>query len=265
MFPPELSSDEREILRGGFGGVNAWVYTLVVAAGLAATIVLTPLALYFWLCSSRFVLTDRRLVIKPRVGKLQEVPIEALKGARITIGTATNSVFVDGPVKMRLRYQRDYEKLWGALLVMCNWPLPQPSPLRGRGCELATHTYRSSNRIHQQAGMSVVSGAQLAFLPLNSGLARGGIGKTAILAAMGMRETKVRAEFPVAALIGVLNARGGDFAGNIAALAESLGGLVWPLPQTQRQLSKNGVTVTAGDERLEIYTDEKTALVIAGM
>jgi hypothetical protein len=263
MFPPQLSSDEREILRGGFGGVAAWIYTFVVAVGLAATVVLMPLALYFWLRSSRFVLTDRRLVVKPRIGKPREMAIEQLKGAKISIGTASNSVFVDGPVTLRIRYQREYEKLWGALLVMCNWPMPPASPLRGAGCELGTHTLRRSSQI-TQAGISVVSGGQLAFIPINSGLRAGGIGKTAVLAAIGMSETKVRAEFPVTALVEALVARGGDFAGNVAALAQSLGGLVWWLPQTQRQPSKHGLMVAAGDERLEIHMDEKSALMLAG-
>ena len=100
MFPPNLSSDEREILRGGFGGI-AWIYTFIVAVGLAATVVLIPLALWFWLRSSRFVLTDQRLVVKPRIGKLRELTLEQLKDAKITIGTPTNSVFVDGPVTLR--------------------------------------------------------------------------------------------------------------------------------------------------------------------
>jgi hypothetical protein len=262
MFPPQLSSDEREILRGRFGGVG-WIYTFIVAAGLAPTVVLMPLALYFWLRSSRFVLTDRRLVVKPCIGKPKEVAIEQLKGAKITIGTATDSVFVNGPVTLRIRYQRDYEKVWGALLVMCHWPMPQSSPLRGPGCELSTHTLRRSSEI-SQAGMSVISGGKLIFIPLNSGLRKGGIAKTAVLAAVGLRETKVRAEFPISALVDALLARGGDFAGHVAALAESLGGLVWSLPQTQRQPSKHGLMVTVGDEGLEIHTDEKSALIIAG-
>jgi hypothetical protein len=262
MFPPKLSSDEREILRGRFGGV-AWIYTFMVAVGLAATVVLMPLALFFWLRSSRFVLTDRRLVVKPCIGKPQEVMIEQLKGVKITIGTATDSVFVDGPVTLRIRYQREYEKVWGALLVMCHWPMPQSSPLRGPGCDLSAHTLRRSSEI-SQAGMSVISGGQLAFIPLNSGLRKGGIAKRAVLASVGMRETSVRAEFPVSALVNALLARGGDFAGNVAALAESLGGLVWSLPQTQRQPSRHGLMVTVGAERLELHTDEKSALIIAG-
>jgi hypothetical protein len=261
MFPPQLSSDEREILRGGFGGVG-WIYTFIVAVGLAATVVLIPLGLYFWLRSSRFVLTDRRLVVKPRLGKAREVTIEQLQGAKVTIGSATDSVFVDGSVPFRLRYQREYEKLWGALLVVCHFPLPQASPLSGPGFELGTHTLRRSSEI-TQAGMSVIAGGQLAFIPINSGLRKGGIGKTAVLAAVGMRETKVRAEFPVSALVQVLLARGGDFAGHVAALAQSLGGLVWSLPLAQRQPSKNGLMVTVGDEQLEIYTDEKSARMIA--
>jgi len=262
MFPPKLSSDEREILRGRFGGV-AWIYTFILAVGLAPTVVLMPLALYFWLRSSRFVLTDRRLVVKPCIGKPREVAIEQLKGAKITIGAATDSVFVDGPVTLRIRYQRDYEKVWGALLVMCHWPLPQWSPPRGPGYELSAHSLRRGSEI-SQAGMSVISGGQLIFIPLNSGLRKGGLAKTAMLAAVGLRQTKVRAVFPVSALIDALHARGGDFAGHVAGLAESLGGLVWSLPQTQRRPSKSGLLVTVGDECLEIHTDEASALMIAG-
>jgi hypothetical protein len=261
MFPPQLSSDEREILRGGFGGVT-WIYTLILAVGLAPTVVLMPLALYFWLRSSRFVLTDRRLVVKPRIGKPREVAIEQLNGAKITIGSATDSVFVDGPVTLRIRCQRGYEKLWGALLVMCHWPMPQTSPLRGPGCELSARTWRRSSQV-LQAGTSVISGEQLIFIPLNSGVRKGGIAKTAALAAVGMRQTKIRAEFPVSALIDVLLARGGDFTGHLAALAESLGGLVWWLPQTHRQPIAQGLMVTAGDDCLEIHMDEQSALVLA--
>ena len=81
MFPPQLSSDEREILRGRFGGVG-WIYTFIVAAGLAPTVVLMPLALYFWLRSSRFVLTDRRLVVKPCIGKPKEVALSLIHISR---------------------------------------------------------------------------------------------------------------------------------------------------------------------------------------
>jgi hypothetical protein len=262
MFPPTLSSDEREILRGGFGGIG-WIYTLILAAGLAATIVLTPLALFFWLRSSRFVLTDRRLVVKPRIGKVRELSIEQMQGAKVTIGTASDSVFVDGPVTLRIRYQREYEKLWGALLVVCNWPMPQPGSLSGPGYELAAHTMRSSSEIAHQGGASVISGGQLAFLPFNSGRRKGGIGKTALLAVVGMRETKVRAEFPIYALVDALLARGGDFAAHVAALAEFLGGFVCLLAQTQRQPCRYGLMVAVRDERLEINMDEKTALMIA--
>jgi len=110
----------------------------------------------------------------------------------------------------------------------------------------------------------VISGEQLVFIPINSGLRKRDLTKTAVLAAVGVRQTKTRAEFPVAALIEVLIARGGDFAGHAAALAESLGGLVWSLPQTQRQPSKLGLMVTFGDEHLEIYMDQQSALIIAG-
>ena len=141
--------------------------------------------------------------------------------------------------------------------------MPQATPLRGPGRELLAHTLRKSSEI-SQAGASVISGGQLAFLPINSGIRTGGIAKTAVLAAVGVHQTKVRAEFPVSALVDALLARGGDFAGHVAMLAEFLGGLVWSLPATQRQPSKHGLMVTAGDERLEIHTDEKSALIIAG-
>jgi hypothetical protein len=264
MFPPTLSTDETEILRGGFGGVT-WIYTFILAVGFASTMVLsplTPLALFFWLRSSRFVLTDRRLVVKPRIGKVREFSIEQLQGAKVTIGSASDSVFVDGPVKLRIRYQRGYEKLWGALLVMCNWPLPEPAPLQGPGYELAERAILRSSVI-TQAGASVINGGQLTFLPLNSGLRKGGIGKTAMLAAVGMREVKVRAEFPVFALVDALFVRGGDFDAHVAALAEFLGGFVWSIAQTQRQTSKLGLIVAVRDARLEIYMDDKSAQILA--
>ena len=185
MFPPSLNPDERQILRGGFGGV-AWIYTGVVAVGLAATIVLTPLALWFWLRSSRFVLTDRRLVVKPRIGKARELTMEQLQGAKVTIGTATGSIFIDGPAKVRLRYQRNPEHAWGALLLMCQWPMPQPGPLRGAQCALCVTTTRRGGQV-QQAGAGAICGDQVAFLPFTSGLRSGDIGKTAALAAVGVR------------------------------------------------------------------------------
>jgi len=144
---------------------------------------------------------------------------------------------------------------------VCNWPMPQPSSPRGLGYELAGRTIRRSSAI-TQAGVSVISGGQLAFLPLNSGLSKGGIGKTAVLAAVGMREVKVRAEFPIFALVDALFARGGDFAAHVAALAEFLGGFVWPLAQTQRQPWRHGLIVAVRDERLEIQMDEKAALML---
>jgi hypothetical protein len=263
MFPPTLVSDEREILRGGFGGMAGWIYTGVVAAGLAVTVVLMPIAAWFWLRSSRFVLTDRRLVLKPTIGKAREIALEELRGTKVTVGTATESVYLDGPVKVRLRYQRDYEKVWGALLVMCQWPMPAPGAMRGPGAELCRHTKRESEQI-SQVGISVISGNQLAFIPLNSGMRKGGFGKKVALAAVGIREVTQRAWFPHYALVDALVARGGDFTGNVAALAESLGGLVWSLSDTQRKLSKRGLIVMVFDEQLEIYAEEDEARMIVG-
>jgi hypothetical protein len=77
-----------------------------------------------------------------------------------------------------------------------------------------------------------------------------------------MREVKVRAVYPILALVDVLFARGGDFDAHVAALAEFLGGFVWPLAQAQRQPWKHGLIVTASGERLEIHMDEKEALMI---
>ena len=74
----------------------------------------------------------------------------------------------------------------------------------------------------------------------------------------------MRAWFPVFELVGALTARGGDVGGNVAALAQALGGLVWPLSRTQRQPSKHGLMVSVGDERLELHMDEQTARAIAG-
>lgn len=262
MFPPELNSNERAILRGGFGGVQSWVYTFIIAVGLAPTIVLMPLALWFFLRSSRFVLTDQRLVVKPTIGKVREFTLAELQGAEVSVGTATESVYLDGPVEVRLRYQRNHEQVWGAMLVMCNWRPPQAGPLRGPGCELCTHTMRESDAV-SQAGISVLSGNQLAFIPLNVGIRKGGMGKKVALAAVGVRQVTTRAWYPHYALVNVLAARGGDFAGNVAALALSLGGLVWSLPDTHRKLSKRGVMLMQFDERLEVHVDETQATLLA--
>jgi hypothetical protein len=262
MFPPQLIANEREILRGGFGGVLGLVYTFVIAVGLAPTIILTPLALWFFLRSSRFVLTDRRLVVKPRFGKISEFTVEQLQGAKVTAGSATESVSLDGPVKVRLRYQRNFEQVWGALLVMCNWRPPQAGPLRGPGCELCAHTMRESDQV-SQPGISVLSGNQLAFIPLNVGMRKGGMGKKVALAAVGVREVTTRAWYPHYALVNVLVERGGDFAGNVAALASSLGGLVWSLSDTHRKISKRGVMLMQFDERLEVHADDAEATMLA--
>lgn len=262
MFPPQLISSEREILRGGFGGVQAWVYTFIVLLFLGPTVILSPFALWFWIRSSRFVLTDRRLVVKPRFRKVREFSIKELQGAKVSIGTATESVYLDGPLKLRLRYQRNHEQVWGAFLVMCQWQPPQSAPLRGPGCELCTHTMRESDEV-SQAGISVLSGNQLAFIPLNVGIRKGGLGKKVALAAVGVREVTTRAWYPHYALVSVLVARGGDFAGNVAGLASSLGGLVWSLPDTHRKLSKRGVMLMQFDERLEVYADGADATMLA--
>jgi hypothetical protein len=261
MFPPVLDSNETEILRGGFGGTPAWVFTLFFGSIFVMTVLLAPLALWFWMRSSRFVLTDRRLVVKAPLRKPREYALSELQGAKVTIGDVSESIYLDGQVKVRLRWQRDFEKAWGAFLVMCQWPMPAASPLRGPGCEWYGHTARESDQV-SQVGISVISGNQLAYIPLNSGMAKGGLGKRAALAAVGIRQVTTRAWFPHVALVKALEARGGDFAENVAALATALGGLVWSLPKTQRKLSKHGVFAMVFDERLEIYADEQTANVI---
>ena len=261
-FPPDIDAGECEIMRGRFGS-KGWIYTGIVAVGFAATLVLIPLALWFWLRSSRFVLTDRRLMVKPTIGKLRVIPTEQLYGAKVTYGSATDTVAVDGPVKLRLRYQRASEEVWGAFLAMSVWQMPAPSPLRGTGCELCAQTKHESDEV-SQGGVTVISGTQLAFIPLNSGLRKGGLGKKAALAAVGVREVTNRAWFPHHALVNSLVLRGGDFSGNVAALAETLGGLVWSLPNTKRRLSKRGIVVSVFDEELQIYTDQDSAKAIAG-
>lgn len=122
MTPPPLPLEPGEtvVLSGGRSW-HCWLYTIAFAPALCA---LLPLAALPWLFSGRYWLTQRRLIFaaplgQPKVARLADLTCVGIKAstARLIVRTPQGSITV--------RFAEDFNRLWGALVLLTELPVPQ--------------------------------------------------------------------------------------------------------------------------------------------
>ena len=134
---------EFERLRGGFGGAFGWIALVhAFALGLPAAclslltifageapmglccgsfaLVMALFGAWPVLRSSRYILTNRRLLVTSRFGSTNAIPLARIERGSITVDPLTSSLTLGGERPISLRYIGKCRRLWSLLLL----PLP---------------------------------------------------------------------------------------------------------------------------------------------
>ncbi|MBV9123575.1 MAG: hypothetical protein JO112_09475, partial [Planctomycetes bacterium] len=255
LLPFALQPGEKVLLRGGFGGMFGWVWTIPLVglflAGLIPLIVLgvvgknAPVqaggavcggvflvillitASWPYLLSGRYWLTNRRLFWKPRLRRVRSIPLAELRECNLRARPITSSLLIRGKRRLSLRFIGGMERLWGGLMLFRQL---SPQDFRPQGMptgDMAWWTAYRRQRVSLQKGLAILRPDYFAFLPSEAGvnllgeLAKGATGL------VGVHWTRARAKMPLDLLVQELRGRDPDhFDRNIFETAQRFGGLI---------------------------------------
>jgi hypothetical protein len=158
--PPPIPLEPGEVvLLAGGRSWQVWLYSIVLLPMLC---MLMPFALVPWAVTGRYWLTQRRLIWKPALGKPKVAPLAQIEGVDVVVKRAT--VGVRGPFgRFTLRFVADVHRLWGALVLFRQLPLPEAVGVPRRVVRSAP-TLRVEGRSMQQ-GVAVAHQGRVVFLP----------------------------------------------------------------------------------------------------
>jgi hypothetical protein len=191
-MPFALEPHERVLLSGGFGGKFPWSWTIslvfaclllfpFVVAGawsnfskgrvhfglalLAMMAVFVFAAVWPFLRSGRYWLTNLCLYWKPRLGPAVAVPLSAIDPKRIAARQKTSSLIVRGQQPVSLRYVSDLERLWGGVILLSQLDAFEPPETGERTEDVACWPAECVEGMSSQQGMAVLRPEYFAFLP----------------------------------------------------------------------------------------------------
>jgi hypothetical protein len=122
MNPPPIALEPGEtIVISGGRSWHFWLYTLAFVPALCA---LLPLAVLPFLFSGRYWLTQRRLIFAAPIGPVKSLQLVDITGIDITSKRATIT-FKGAPQNITVRFAEDFHRLWGAVVLLSELPVPQ--------------------------------------------------------------------------------------------------------------------------------------------
>jgi hypothetical protein len=243
-------------MRGGSGGMFLWmvlifilpiglfmlgqaIYWLVTQHDRSTLTCYLPFALGFCLAgvgpllfSGRYWLTTQRLLWKPWLGRSRALDHAQLKESKVDVSAFTHSLYISGPVRMKLDCIQKLERLWGAVTIFQNHGALKfdrdVSPV-------ADLMWWKGNRVEgfsSQPGVTVLRPRFVVFLPTRPTI---GLGSVALdvatglaKAAVGIHEIRVAGSMPFELLLPLFAQSQPDrFDRNIQSLARFYGGPVW--------------------------------------
>ncbi|HUB08504.1 MAG TPA: hypothetical protein VMB50_15975, partial [Myxococcales bacterium] len=150
-----------------------------------------------WFLSGRYWLTQKRIIWKRLGAKPQSMALKDI--ASISVGVRTFRLTLKGPTsKLTLRFVKNFKRLWGALILFRELPLPERV-----GTPRATYRGQRSYRMQgnvMQEGYGVLHRESFFFLPKEDAHHLGAdaaklVGALA-LAAVGVHRVNSRADLP---------------------------------------------------------------------
>jgi len=109
------------LLMSGGRSWHAWLFTIVLMPMACAML---PLFLLPWLLSGRYWLTQRRLIFKSPLGNPQVVALRDITDLRVT-GKRSTLKLVHPQGTLALRFAEDFRRLWGAIILLAELPVPE--------------------------------------------------------------------------------------------------------------------------------------------
>lgn len=156
-----------------------------------------PLFVLPWLISGRYWLTQRRLIFKSPLGKPQVMNLKDLSGLEV-VGKRSTLSLRHPSGRITMRFVEDFHRLWGALILLTELPVPAElgAPQVQYRVARATLTFPGG----YQAGMGVSFNRQLVFLPnerpRNSLAEAGKVAGQLALALVGVGVARYQARLP---------------------------------------------------------------------
>jgi hypothetical protein len=189
---PDLDAGEYTVIRGGFGGGAKWVWAgflgltflallvtslIMLIKGTAKTQDLVSMATILpllgmmtivpWLRSGGYMLTNRRFVWRPTIGKPRETPLsEIAKIQDVNPNTSSIRLLLRDGSMMKVRNVGAWKRLWSALLLYRTAGMERAlPPVSGQVSHLAFRAPRQQGRTGLQNGTLVFRPESAWYLP----------------------------------------------------------------------------------------------------